>query len=269
METILPKLTRTLPIEFQEQLNEYLPGSDEEDNEDSYEESEEELPYKHAKLQVLASSSDQGVKIDKANQLAKHIGDISAVIPRVQNYKPGNDAHNRKQPLDSIQFEFNSSESRNQFSRLINPNYIVYNGTALVSGKPILQIIPEFLLTLVVDDFIVQYKKLQQQQLAQQSIVSVPATMFAAKKANTKSTGLLAARNEDLSVLLKRIAKSLEEECPEVATHIISTAEENGYDESELIVDDLMEDDVDNTLLFLIHEEQNVDYPAVKKHMKL
>ena len=74
------------------------------------------------------------------------------IIPRVTNYILGNDAHNKLQSVESIQFEFQTQEQQLKFrNALANmrgfKEGVIFDGLGATTGAPIMQLSPDFILS--------------------------------------------------------------------------------------------------------------------------
>jgi hypothetical protein len=93
---------------------------------------------------ITVANKEQQIR--KALELAA-TNDKIKVTPRVKNYLANNLSHNARQPLESIQFEFNTNVQKDIFKKSfiddVGPHGISYDGHAASNGLPILQLHPD------------------------------------------------------------------------------------------------------------------------------
>ena len=85
--------------------------------------------------------------IAKAGILVARFSGVK-VIPRYMHYIPGNDSHNLKQPIESIQFEFPNVVDRDHYKnciKTIDKSAVLYVGTGITVNQPIIQLSPQFI----------------------------------------------------------------------------------------------------------------------------
>ncbi len=106
-----------------------------------------DVTLKQTEHQTIRRSIKDGL-VTLAYELAYDMNfDNVKVNVRFSNFKPGDDAHNQTQAVESIQYAFRDAESKQGFLDMlknIDPKAVIYNGTAMQSGNPILQIKASF-----------------------------------------------------------------------------------------------------------------------------
>ena len=105
----------------------------------------------------ISAQDKQIIKAKEATleKAAKFVASFPGVkvIPRVHDYIERNVAHNDKKPLKVVQFEFKDKVERDLFVQIVtappplgSPSYV---GNGKISGKPIVEVKPEFMQTVM------------------------------------------------------------------------------------------------------------------------